>query len=135
MTFFHMIFVLLISSSALMPACSRLILITHQIKLLMSNIRDLQKLRVTKNQSVFAQTNYPNSQNPENRKSYFESYQERAPILTTRSPKKYNKDTEDSRKSPTKVTPHRRGGSFGLNFNEEKTSVIFQNPRVSMYPL
>lgn len=37
----------------------------------MSNIRDLQRLRGTKNQSVFAQTNYNHNLNPESRKSYY----------------------------------------------------------------
>lgn len=97
----------------------------------MANIRDLQKLRGIKNQSVFAQTNYNHNINPENRKYYYEHYLERTPIPTTRSPKKYFKETEDSSKSPSRVPAHRRGGSFG--FNEEKTSLIFQNPRVSMY--
>lgn len=40
----------------------------------MSNIRDLQKLRGTKNSSVFAQTNYPSNLNPESRKSYYEQF-------------------------------------------------------------
>jgi len=54
----------------------------------MSNIRDLQKLRGTKNVSVFAQTAYSNPLNPENRKSYYDHFLERSPILTARSPKK-----------------------------------------------
>lgn len=83
----------------------------------MSNIRDLQKLRVTKNQSIFAQTNYIFTPNLENRKSYLEHSPDRTPVLTTRSPKKYNKDTEDTSKSPNKNTTHRRGESFGLGSN------------------
>jgi hypothetical protein len=54
----------------------------------MSNIRDLQKLRGTKNISVFAQTAYSHPLNPENRKSYYDHFLERTPILTARSPKK-----------------------------------------------
>jgi hypothetical protein len=83
----------------------------------MSNIRDLQKLRGAKNQSVFAQTNYNPNLNPENKKSYYEQFIERTPVLTTRSPKKYYKETEDSSKSPGKAS-HRRGVSFGLNIND-----------------
>jgi hypothetical protein len=98
----------------------------------MSNIRDLQKLRVTKNQSVFAQTNYAFTPNLENRKSHLDHSPNRAPQFTTRSPKKYNKDTEDTSKSPNKNPTHRRGESFGFN-NEGKNSIIMQNPRVSLY--
>jgi hypothetical protein len=82
----------------------------------MSNIRDLQRLRGTKNQSAFAQTNYNQNLNPESRKSYYEQFLERTPILTSRSPKKHYKETEDTSRSPGKAI-HRRGNSFGLNFN------------------
>lgn len=99
----------------------------------MSNIRDLQKLRGIKNQSVFAQTNYHPQLNPESRKSQYDHFLERTPILTSRSPKKYYKETEDSSKSPSRIQIHRRGGSFGPNFGEEKNSLLLQNPRVSMY--
>lgn len=99
----------------------------------MSNIRDLQKLRGTKNLSVLAQTNFNQNLNPESRKSYYDTYLERSPMLTTRSPRKYYKETEDSSRSPAKTPFHRRGGSFGLTPNDEKNSVIFQNPRVSVY--
>lgn len=100
----------------------------------MSNIRDLQKLRVTKNQSVFAQTNYIFTPTLQNRKSYLDPSPERSP-LATRSPKKYNKDTEDTSKSPNKqIHPaHKRGESFGLTPNEAKNSPPTQNPRVSLY--
>lgn len=82
----------------------------------MSNIRDLQRLRGTKNQSVFAQTNYPMNLNPEGRISYYEHFHERTPALTSRSPKKSYKETEDTRQSPSKNSTHKRGISFGLGY-------------------
>ena len=99
----------------------------------MSNIRDLQKLRITKNQSIFAHTNYVFTPNLENRKSNLQHSPERTTVLTTRSPKKYNKDTEDTSKSPSKNGSHRRGESFGFGSSEGKNSVMLQNPRVSLY--
>jgi hypothetical protein len=99
----------------------------------MSNIRDLQKLRGTKNMSVFAQTAYQSHLNPEQKKAFYDNYLERSPILTMRSPRKLYKEVDDSSKSPSRLQMHRRGGSFGIPSQEEKQSVIFQNPRVSMY--
>ena len=98
----------------------------------MSNIRDLQKLRGTKNLSVLAQTGYNQQMNPEHKKSFYDNYLERSPILSTRSPRKLYKEDEDNRQSPSRIQMHRRGGSFGFNLQEDKQSVIFQNPRVSM---
>ncbi len=99
----------------------------------MSNIRDLQKLRGTKNLSVLAQTAYNHQLNPEQKRAFYDNYLDRSPVLTNRSPRKLYKELEDGSKSPSRLQIHRRGGSFGLgNYQEDKQSVIFQNPRVSM---
>ena len=79
----------------------------------MSNIRDLQKLRGTKNISVFAQTAYNQTPNPEN-KYLYDNFLERSPILSTRSPRKQYREAEDKNKSPSRMQIHKRGGSFGL---------------------
>ena len=99
----------------------------------MSNIRDLQKLRGNKNISIFAQTTYHSQLNPESKKAFYDNFLERSPVLTNRSPRKNYKETEDHSKSPSRLQMHRRGGSFGVGSpHEDKHSVIFQNPRVSM---
>lgn len=58
----------------------------------MSNIRDLQKLRGTKNMSVFAQTAYQSHLNPEQKRAFYDNYLDRSPILTMRSPRKQYKE-------------------------------------------
>ena len=85
----------------------------------MSNIRDLQKLRGTKNISVFAQTAYNHHLNPEHKKAYYDNFIEKTPVLTTRSPKKYIRETEDHSKSPSRLQIHRRGASFGAGNLQE----------------
>jgi hypothetical protein len=60
----------------------------------MSNIRDLQKLRGNKNMSIFAQTAYQSHLNPEHKKSFYDNFIERSPILTTRSPRKHYREAE-----------------------------------------
>ena len=83
-------------------------------KIIMSNIRDLQKLRGNKNMSIFAQTAYQQHLNPETKKAFYDHFLERSPVLTTRSPRKQYKETEDHSKSPSRIQMHRRGGSFGM---------------------
>lgn len=95
----------------------------------MSNIRDLQKLRGHKNINVLAQTHYKNI-NPEKQQHHFEYFKEPSVVLTSRSPKKYQQEGEEV-KSPTKISFHRRGGSFGTPSPLLKNSDI-QSPHISM---
>jgi hypothetical protein len=98
----------------------------------MSNIRDLQKLRGNKNIYLLAQTQYKNV-NPEKYQQNFDFFKEQNLMLTSRSPKKQNRESDES-KSPLKINTHRRGGSIGSPSPMLKNSDIqFNNPRISMY--